>query len=119
MKIKFRESGNIAILDLIGKLTGTPLNSRVYDTVMQLIQLGKHNIVLNLTEATHIDALGIGDLVSCKVQVLKESGNLKLAAASKKLVDFIAKVGLINYFEIFDEETEAIKSFKHIDKNTE
>jgi anti-anti-sigma factor len=119
MKIKFRESGNIAILDLIGKLTGTPMNSRVYEAVMQLIELGKHNVVLNLTDATHMDALGVGDLVSCKVQVMKESGDLKLAAASKKLSDFIAKAGLNNYFEIFEEETEAIKSFKQVDKNTE
>src|SRR4030042_5228086 len=106
MKIKFRELNDIAILDLKGKLSGTPLNARVYEAVVQLIQWGKTRIILNLNEVTHIDALGAGDLVSCKVQIVKDSGYLKLASVSKKILDFLSKVGLEKYFEIFDEETE-------------
>ena len=111
MKIKFREQNTIAILDVKGKLSGAPLNSRVYEAISQLIQLGKVNIILNLTEVTHIDALGAGDLVSSKIQAAKEAGNLKLASVSKKILDFLQKVDLQGYFEIYDEETEAIKSF--------
>jgi anti-sigma B factor antagonist len=116
MKIKFREQTNIAILDLKGKLSGTPMNSRVYEAVFQLIQLGKVDIILNLTEVTHIDALGVGDLISCRIQAMKETGNLKLASASKKVLDFLKKVDLNTYFEMYDEETEAIKSFS-VDKS--
>ena len=112
MKIKFRELNDIAILDLKGKLSGTPLNSRVYEAVTQLIQLGKNKIILNLTEVTHIDAPGVGDLVSCKIQAMKDKGDFKLASVSKKILDFLKKVELYNFFDVYEEETEALKSIR-------
>ena len=58
-----------------------------------------------------IDSSGIGVLVRSLTTAKQRGGNLKLVNPSKLALQTLKIVGLVNLFEIFNDEGEAAQSF--------
>jgi len=59
-----RQIGTVTVLDLVGKLTIDHDAQRLKDKINSLIQQGRTQIVLNLTDVSYIDSGGLGQLRS-------------------------------------------------------
>ena len=55
---------------------------------------------------------GIGEMVACYTTVAKNDGKLKLLRLSPKINDILQVTQLITVFDVFDDEQEAVVSFK-------
>jgi anti-sigma B factor antagonist len=112
MKTKIRDVGEVRILDLEGKITiGTgdvELRKQIEDSVAG----GRTSILLNFAGVTHIDSSGIGELVGCYTTMTRRGGKMKLLNLTQKITDILHVTQLITVFDVFDNETEALSSFK-------
>jgi len=82
------------------------------ETVRQAIHCGRHRFVLNLTRASGIDSLTIGELVACAKRSREVGGDLRLVVAPGTLVhELLQLTGLEQIFRIFGDEHEAAASF--------
>jgi anti-sigma B factor antagonist len=112
MKTKIRDVGEVRILDLEGKITigsgDIELRKQIEDSVGQ----GKNNILLNFALVTHIDSSGIGELVGCYTTMARRGGKMKLLNLTQKITDILHVTQLITVFDVYDNETEALASFK-------
>ncbi len=72
---------------------------------------GDSRIVLNLSEVSMIDSSGIGFLVRLLASTKQRGGNVKLVQPSKFAVQTLRLVGVLNLFEIFDNDDAAVESF--------
>jgi anti-sigma B factor antagonist len=72
---------------------------------------GDSRFVLNLAEVPMIDSTGIGLLVRFLASTKQRSGNIKLVQPSKFAVQTLRLVGVLNLFEIFDNDDAAVESF--------
>ena len=58
-----------------------------------------------------IDSSGIGALVRSLTSAKQGGGSIKLVQPSKMVVQTLKMVGMLNIFEIFETDEEAVQSF--------
>ena len=113
MSIDFstRQSDDITIVDLKGRITLCEGSVTVRDTVHDLLSKGQKKILLNLGGVNYIDSSGIGELVSAFTTAKKQGGELKLLNLTKKVHDLLQITKLYTVFEVKDDEALAVESF--------
>jgi len=76
-----------------------------------MINHNRISVILNLEEVIYIDSSGLGVLITCKNQLEKNGGLLKLTCLKESVQHLFKMMQSINLFEIHDTEAEAVKSF--------
>ena len=112
MQIAEREVGAVTVLDLSGKITLGEGDALLKDKLHSLMHRGKKTVLLNLAEVSYVDSAGLGALVSAYTTVTREGGSLKLANVTKKLQDLLSIPNLLTVFESYEDEAEALRSYK-------
>ena len=111
LKINVRESGDVLILDLNGRITLGEEAASLRDTLKEQIDSGRKNILLNLAEVSYIDSSGLGQLVGSFATVTSRGGQLKLLNLQKRLHELMQVTKLITVFEVYATEAPALRSF--------
>ncbi|MEW6733557.1 MAG: STAS domain-containing protein [Acidobacteriota bacterium] len=111
--ISERETGNVVILDVNGKLTGSENYNVLSTKIMELIHDGHALFVFNLSEVANADSTGIGELIVCLKRVKERGGELKIANPSQKLENLLRITNLERIFDIHPTERSALRSFGH------
>jgi anti-sigma B factor antagonist len=112
MKFTSREVDGITVLDLSGKIMLGEGSVTIRDAVRDVLAKGSNKILLNLADINYIDSSGIGELVSALTAVKNAGGSLKLLQLTKKVKDLLQITKLYTVFDIYDDEAEAIASYK-------
>jgi anti-sigma B factor antagonist len=112
MKASTRQVDGITVVDLSGRITLGEGSVVLRDTVRDLLAKGDKKMLLNLGDVTYIDSSGIGELVSAFTTVRNQGGELKLLNLTKKVHDLLQITKLYTVFDVKDDETAAISSFK-------
>lgn len=112
LSIKERAAGDITILDMDGKITIGEGSVALRGTIRRLLEEGKKKILLNLGGVGYIDSSGIGELVSSFTSINKEQGQLKLLSLTNKLKDLLGITKLLTVFDVYENESDALSSFK-------
>jgi anti-sigma B factor antagonist len=118
MKITTRESGDVTIVDLRGRLVAGAEGAALRRQVRDLLHEGKNKLLLNVGQVDFIDSSGLGELVNAFSSVQKQGGELKLLNLAKKSYDLLRITKLHTFFEIMDDEASAVKSFNHSTPDT-
>jgi len=112
VKLTSRQVGDVTVVDAAGRITLGEGASAFRDTVRDLAAKGNKKLLINLSEVSYIDSSGIGEMVSAFTSVTNAGGQLKLIGLSKRVKDLLQITKLYTVFEAFDDETEAVRSFK-------
>jgi len=111
LTINKRESGNVVILDLNGQITLGDTAASLRDTVRQLLEEGRKNILLNLAAVPYMDSSGLGQLVGSFATVTSRGGQFKLVNLQTKLQSLMYVTKLIALFDVYADEATALHSF--------
>lgn len=104
--------GNVAILDLSGKLLGGPENSQQFKNIIHsLIEQGIKNVVVNLADVKRMNSSGLGILISALASLKNTDGNLRLAAINETMEGILVMTKLNTIFETYDTAEGAAQSF--------
>lgn len=112
LDIRERQAGDVTVLDMSGKVTIGEGSVALRSAIRRLLEEGKKKILLNLAGVGYIDSSGIGELVSSYTAINKEQGQLKLLNLTQKLQDLLAITKLLTVFDVYEDETEALNSYK-------
>ena len=111
MRINDRDVGDVAVVDVAGKLTLTDGPGRVKEVISRLVTAGRKHIVLNLAAVTYVDSSGLGELVACHLTAERGGSVIKLANAGYRMQDLLVLTKLLTVFESHRSEAAAIQSF--------
>lgn len=111
MDIELRSQDRIKLIKLRGKLGLGDAVDRLRETLDDLITNGETRIVLDLTDVPIVDSSGIGLLVKSQTSLKQQGGAIRLLKPSKFTFQTLKMIGLINLFEIFDDQQQALSSF--------
>jgi len=106
-----RQSGDVSILDLSGRITLGEGASTLRNAIRTIALEGHKKILLNLGDASYVDSSGLGVLVSAFATLANHGGQLKLLNVLSRVKDLLLITKLYAVFEIFDHEDEAVASF--------
>ena len=112
LKLSTRQVDGINIVDCSGRITLGEGSVVLRDAVKDLLSKGQKKILLNLGDVNYIDSSGIGELVSAYTTVKNQGGELKLLNLTKKVHDLLQITKLYTVFDVRDDETTAVKSFR-------
>lgn len=111
VKISHRQVGDVAVVDAAGRITLGEGASVFRDTIRDLVAKGNKKILVNLADVSYIDSSGIGEMVSSFTTVTNHGGQLKLLGLTKRVKDLLQITKLYTVFEVFEDESSAIRSF--------
>ena len=113
LQITIRESVDITILDLQGRATISDGESELLKIKLEeLIASGVRKFLLNLAELNHVDSSGFGTIVRVCVSLRDQGGDLRLIRPRGRVLMAFNVLGLLDMIRTFDNETEALASFK-------
>ena len=112
LNISERQAGDVTVLDLGGKITIGEGSVSLRGAIKRLVEEGKTKILLNLGKVSYVDSSGIGELVSSFTTINREGGQLKLLNLSQKIQDLMTITKLHTVFDVYDDESTGLNSFK-------
>jgi anti-sigma B factor antagonist len=110
MKTKVSEKYNAVIIELKGNVMGGDDTKDFNQLLHKLIDDGKKNLIVDLSEVKFMNSSGLGMLISGLTTMKRENGSLKLAHVTEKIESLLIITKLITIFESYDSVDEAIKS---------
>jgi anti-sigma B factor antagonist len=112
MKTEIHEKDGVTIVRARGKITIGEGDIKLRETIEGLLAAGKNNVLLDLGGVSFMDSSGVGELVGCYTTVMNRGGKLKLLNLTKKINDLLAVTQLITVFECYQDESEALQSYR-------
>ncbi len=111
MDISTRRVGQVDILKLRGTFRLGDAVDQFRSQTEQLLNDGYTQLVINLAEVPMMDSSAIGTIVRLMTSAKQHGGGVKLVAPSKMVLQTLKMVGLLNIFEVFDSEGQAVESY--------
>ncbi len=109
--VTFREEGDVVVVDVCGKLMIGKDSAGLRAMLQELADAGYRSVLLNVAGVTHIDSSGLGELVACRMRLIRLNGALKLLNLQKPVNDLFRTTRLDSVFEKYEDESVAILSF--------
>lgn len=112
MEISVRRLSEVQIIDIRGAVRlGVGVDS--FRRAMEdALAAGDTRVVVNFSEVPMIDSSGIGILVKTMASAKQRGGGVKLVSPSKFVVQTLKLIGVLNLFEVFEDENAAVQSFQ-------
>ena len=111
LKVNVRQVGQVAVIDLNGKITLGEGSGTLRDIVAEVSGKGNKSILLNMADVTYIDSAGLGEMVGSYTSVTNKGGQLKMVNLQNKVKDLMQITKLHTVFHVFEAEDEAIASY--------
>jgi anti-sigma B factor antagonist len=111
LDINIRKRSQVQLIQLKGQLRLGEAVDEFRRTIDEALGEGDTRFVVNLAEVPMIDSSGIGVLVRYLTSTKQRGGSLKLVKPSTFAVKTLRLVGVLNLFEIFDDDDAAVDSF--------
>jgi anti-sigma B factor antagonist len=86
---------------------------RLEQDLLDLIESGKRNLVLNLRDVTFISSPGLKALLAAQIRARRKlpPGEVKISEIQPKLREILDMVGLHHLFSFYDSDAEAVGSY--------
>ena len=112
LQISIRESADVTILDLQGRVTIGVDSDLLNAHLKKLVAGGVRKLLLNLEDVTQLDSLGISAVVATYVSLSRQGGSLKLLCSSGRMQDVLRVIRVADFIPTFEDETQALASFR-------
>ena len=109
--MKQRQVGSIFIVAPKGYLTGGKETDELEQAIKQLSEADSKNLVINLTEAQHLNSTALGVLISAHSNFVRRGGQMKLCSVDKRIENIFVITKLSLVFDVYASEELAIASF--------
>ena len=111
MKLVSKDIAGITVIELEGNVLGGPDATILNDTLHKLTEKRKKKIIVDLSGVESMNSSGLSMLITGLTTMKNAGGDLKIAAASKKIESLLAITKLTTVFELFPTVQKAIASF--------
>jgi anti-sigma B factor antagonist len=112
MKFKSRNVDDITIFDLKGGLEGGPDSYAIKDAIKSQIETGGRKFLFNMDGVGYVNSTGIGIITSVYSTITNAGGHMKICNANSKVSKVMMITKLLEVFDSYYAEDEAIKAFR-------
>jgi anti-sigma B factor antagonist len=112
MSFPIRLNAGVTVIEPEGKIALAGGADEIHNTVVEVLDTGTGKILMNLEGVSFMDSSGIGKLVHCLTSTTDRDGAFKLLKIPRKIYDVLEITQVLQLFEHFDDEQEAIASFE-------
>jgi anti-sigma B factor antagonist len=95
LSIAIRDQSGVTIVQLEGRLDGSPENARLQEAVRDLLAAGRRRLVLDMSDVWWANSLGIGTLISAYATTRREGGVLVLCGPTERVLKVLTISGVV------------------------
>ena len=111
LRIDEREITGVTVLTLAGEITLDDGDLAFGRRINDLVASGRVKILVDLDGVTTIDSSGVGMMAAKLKEVRKRGGDIRLLRLSTRNQRMLAVLRLRTLFEVFDDESVALRSY--------
>lgn len=111
MKLSTNDIDGVVVIQLEGNVLGGPDATTLNDLLHKLVEKRKKKIVVDLSKVHTMNSSGLSMLINALTTMRNANGDLKLAAASKKIESLLVITKLSTVFELHPSVKKAVGSF--------
>jgi anti-anti-sigma factor len=112
LHVSIRESGDVAIVDLRGRVTFGPDSDLLRTHLKELIDHDVRKLLLNLADLTQVDSSGVNAIIDAHTSLQRQGGTVKLLRPNGSVLALLRVIHLIDVIPTFEDETQALASFR-------
>jgi anti-sigma B factor antagonist len=112
LQISIRESDDVTILDLTGRVMAGPDTDLLSPHLQEFVASGARKLLLNLTAVTQMDSWSINAIAKTYASLSRQGGSLKLLCPSSRVRAVLKVIRLLDLIPTFEDEPEALASFR-------
>ena len=112
LEMDFRSNGDVTIIDLSGRMRAGADIVEFRHAVKRLVSEGSSSVVCNLQRVGRVDSSGLGELIAGYATMERNGGKMKLLNLNDSILELMMMTKLLTVFEVFEDETEAVESFR-------
>ena len=111
MEVSTRYRDNVAILDISGEIIGDA-RFDLNKVIQTEVEANRAGMILNLEEVPMMDSVGLGMLVGTYTSLTRKNAKMVLLNVGRSVRYLLVITKLDQIFEKYDDEDEALESFK-------
>ena len=112
LHISIRESDDVTIMDLQGRLTISGGESELLSGhLKELVAKGVRKLLLNMADLSQVDSSGVGIIIETYVSLKRYGGDLKLLGPGGRVQQVLTVLHLLDIVPSFDDEAHALASY--------
>jgi anti-anti-sigma factor len=112
LNISIRESDDVTIMDLQGRLTISGGESELLSgQLRELIARDVGKLLFNIRDLSQVDSSGVSILIETYVSLKRHGGELKMLRPSGRVLQVLNVFHLLDIIPRFDDEAQALASF--------
>lgn len=110
--VAVRKEGDVAVVDIKGRVTIGEANDRLLEALGKQVDAGSRKILINLSGVQQLDSSGISTLVRHYVRLERAGGSLKLCGLTGRAHDVLAVTHLLEVIPHYEQESAALQEFR-------
>jgi len=111
MQLQETVVGDVTVVTIIGEITlAREGDVALRDKFVELLNLGRRKLVINLAGVTYVDSAGLGQLVQVQTKATGSGARVKVASPGARLLTLLRIAKLLPLFDIAESEAAAIES---------
>ena len=107
-----KTDSDVVVMDVAGRLSAGETGLMFRGNFQRCITEGSKDFVINLAQVSYIDSSGLGELITSHNSLRNRGGAVKLLNPTRRIRDLLQMTRLLGVFEIFEDETAALQSFR-------
>ena len=115
LRIGVRKQGDVSVIDLNGEVDAYTC-SRLREAMIEAIDDGGINLIVNMRDVEYIDSSGLGTLVGGLKRVSERQGTISIVCTNPQIRKVFDITGLVKVFPIYGAEMEAVRGVSEFRK---
>lgn len=111
MDLETRKDGKVIYLKILDKNLDSTISTNFKGRVIDLINQGNQDFILNLSQVDFIDSSGLGSIISILKTLTLNNGSLCICEAKSPILNLLAITRLDRVLQTYPSETDALTSF--------
>jgi anti-sigma B factor antagonist len=111
MNFKWKNTKDILIIEVLTNRATVEVSGNFKEELIRQIDEGNHKVIVDLIKSEFIDSSFLGALVAGLKRTTMKDGDLKLVGLQPAVQSMFELTRLHRIFEIFENESDAIRSF--------
>lgn len=112
MNYTINERYNTVVIELKGKVMGGPDAKTFRNDLDELIEEGKKNVVVDLSDVKFMNSSGLGILIGGLKKMNKAGGDLKICGATERIESLLMVSQLTKVFDNYETLDEALAAYQ-------
>jgi anti-sigma B factor antagonist len=112
MALKEQVIGDVAVIELKGKLMGGNETTEIHEKIKELVGKGSIKVIADMEKVAWMNSTGLGALMGAMTSLRNAKGDLKLAKIPDNVENLLVITKLVTIFDTFDTVEQALEAYK-------